>query len=241
MGMFDSLLDLLPKSTNKQHQGLTGLAYVATIIPLHYKSIKYIKVDVPIVKIVHVVCQLLAVLVAFAQLYLNDGWAMAEEPGGMSNAWGEAGSMSAVTDDPALIARTQYCSNASFTYVEGSYAMVAPACRVLQPVDLIAKTVESIFFTTAYLETVTRGWPCADPTATASAAECVVGNGTVFTRRNGQCGCETLQAVYPLAIDQLVMSLEHAYDTSSEFGDWQGSSAADVRGSRARHPCVPSR
>lgn len=253
-----AVLSLLPQSTNKQHQGLTGLDYIATIVPLYYKSIKYIKVDVPIVAIIHKTCQLLAVLLSLVQLYFNDGWAMTEEPGGMANAWGEAGNMLVATNDTTLSARTQYCSNASYTYVEGSYTMAAPACRSLLPVDLVAKTVESIFFTTSFLETTVIGWPCADASddagdyssgdfntgqsawvsddaaaiaiAEESAAACLAGNGTLFTRRNGQCGCETVRSVYALAVDQLTMSLEHAYDTSESFGDWQGSSAEDGQG-----------
>ena len=34
-----------------RQQKLTGLDWLATKIPLHYKSIKYIKVDVPIVAV----------------------------------------------------------------------------------------------------------------------------------------------------------------------------------------------
>ena len=232
-----AILSLLPQSTNKQHRGLTGLAYVATIVPLHYKSIKYIKVDVPIVAIIHRFCQLLAVLLSFTQLYFNDGWAMAEVPGGMANAWGEIGTMLATTNDTTLSSRTPYCSNASFTYVEGDYAMVAPQCRVMEPVDIIVKTVDSIFFTTAFLETATKGWPCG--TGGTNEHACLASNGTLFTRDNGQCGCQTSRAIYPLGVDQLAMSLEHAYDTSSEFGDWQGSSAEGTGGS-VRQPAHTS-
>ena len=83
-----------------RQQKLTGLDWLATKIPLHYKSIKYIKVDVPIVAVFYRFMQLIALGVACLQLYMNDGWALAETPGGMANAWDESGSMLASTDDP---------------------------------------------------------------------------------------------------------------------------------------------
>ena len=164
---------------------------------------------------------------------MNDGWALSEEPGGMSNAWGEAGTMLAATDDPNLDARTEYCSRSSLSRYSAD-GFSAPDCEAMLPAELVSKTVDSIFFTTSMLETVTRGWPCASANgsrtaANTNAAQCRAQNGTTFQQQNGQCGCEATRAVYALAVEQMTMSLEHAYDTSTAFGDWQGSSAQDVR------------
>ena len=212
---------------------LSFLDWVATKVPLHYKTPKYIKVDVPIVAVVYRVSQLIAVALIFMQLYMNDGWALSEEPGGMSNAWGEAGTMLAATDDPNLDARTEYCSRSSLSRYSAD-GFSAPDCEAMLPAELVSKTVDSIFFTTSMLETVTRGWPCASANgsrtaANTNAAQCRAQNGTTFQQQNGQCGCETTRAVYALAVEHMTMSLEHAYDTSTAFGDWQGSSAQDVR------------
>ena len=50
-----------------RQQKLTGLDWLATKIPLHYKSIKYIKVDVPIVAVFYRFMQLIALGVACLQ------------------------------------------------------------------------------------------------------------------------------------------------------------------------------
>ena len=35
-----------------------------------------------------------------------------------------------------------------------------------------------------------------------------------FERRNGQCGCVSQNAVYPLAVEEMLLGFEHSYDTS---------------------------
>ena len=60
-------------------QGLHALpAFLRT-----YKTEKFIRVDVPRVGIFFRVCQLLAFGLVFLNLYINDGWALSEVPGGM--------------------------------------------------------------------------------------------------------------------------------------------------------------
>lgn len=245
MGAYFSSTGWSARAQNKQHRGLSGLASLATVLPLTYRSNKYIRVDVPLVAVIHRSCQLVAVLIALAQLYFEDGWAVAEEPGGMANAWVETGNMLVATDDTTLSARTTYCSNPSYSYVEGIYAMAAPECRGMMTSELITKTTDSAFVTTAFSETVTIGWPCEDVDATGSGAyaaatgasaeeneaTCAASNGTLFNRSNGQCGCQDTRAYYPLAVEQLSMSLEHAFDTSTAFGDWEGSSVEAAGGS----------
>ena len=117
MGAYFSSTGWSARAENKQHRGLSGLSALATVLPLTYRSNKYIRVDVPLVAVIHRSCQLVAVLIALAQLYFEDGWAMAEEPGGMANAWVETGNMLVATDDTTLSARTPYCSNPSYSYV----------------------------------------------------------------------------------------------------------------------------
>ena len=86
---------------------------------------------------------------------------MSEVPGGISNAWDEPGSMLASTNDVvAKRAATSYCNNRSHSYASEGYQYIMPDCVALLPAELTQKTVDSVFYTTAYLETVTRGWPC---------------------------------------------------------------------------------
>ena len=180
-----------------------------------YKTEKFIRVDVPRVGVFFRVCQFLAFLLVLAQLYINDGWALSEVPGGIYNAWDEAGTMLASTNDVvAKRAVTAYCSNASYSYSSEGYSYDAPVCEGLLPAEITAKTPASVFYTTAYLETVTRGWPCAAGDAAARQAGCEAGGGIHFTRIYGQCGCVTQRAVYPLAVEEMGLALEHAFDTT---------------------------
>ena len=200
------------------------LALLALAVPLTYRSQKYIKVDVPIVAIFFRICQAMALGMGLLQLYMNDGWALAETPGGMTNAWDESGTMLLTTDDPALPDRLPYCSNEMYSYAFRTYSLVAPACEALMPAELTTKTQRSLFFTTSIVETVSLGWPCAAADAVQRSAECAAVGGASFARSGGQCGCRSSRALYPLAVEEMEMAFEHAYATTEQFG-WLGSSA----------------
>ena len=191
-----------------------------------YKTEKFIRVDVPRVGIFFRVCQFFAFLLVLAQLYLNDGWALSEVPGGISNAWDEPGTMMSSTNDVhAKRAATEYCSNASYSYSSEGYSYVAPQCEALLPAELTSKTSNTVFYTTAYIETVTRGWACSSATAAAQRTTCQSGGGVFYERLTGQCGCVTQRAVYPLAVEEMGLAFEHSYDTSEKVG-FRGSSAS---------------
>jgi hypothetical protein len=208
----------------RKNQPKTLLGKLCKMIPMYYKTEKYIKVDVWFVGLFYRIMQLLALSVALAQLYFNNGWAMSETPGGMSNAWDEPGTFFVTTDDPDLASRTAYCSNASYSFADRTFQMEAPACEALMAAELTSKTMSSIFFTTAIIETDTIGWACADPDATARNDSCAANDGEYEERSNGQCRCVTSRTVYPLAVDEMLMAFEHAYATSADFA-WTGSSA----------------
>ena len=93
-----------------------------------YKSEKFIRVDVPRVGIFFRVCQLLAFGLVFLNLYVNDGWALSEVPGGICNAWDEPGSMLSSTADVfAKRAATDYCSNPAYSYSAEGYTYDTPS------------------------------------------------------------------------------------------------------------------
>lgn len=106
-----------------------------------------------------------------------------------------------------------YCSNADFSYTSGNRDFTSPTCRTLMPIELSERSAlpPSVFFTTAFVETVTRGWPCSsDPNNTRSLA-CRAGGAQSFGRINGQCGCVSTQAVYPLGAEEMTMAFEHSF------------------------------
>ena len=113
-----------------------------------YKTEKFIRVDVPRVGIFFRTGQFLAFLLVLAQLYLKDGWAMGDTPGGMYNVWSEAGTMLASTiGNPNLAAATEYCSNANFSYNSDVYEYTTPVCETMMPAELTTQDASSIFFT----------------------------------------------------------------------------------------------
>ena len=86
---------VIASAMGQGNRGNGLLERVAGYVPLYYKSVKYIKVDVPEVCIVHRILQVVALAVALLPLHFNDAWALVEEPGGAVNAWEGAGRMCA--------------------------------------------------------------------------------------------------------------------------------------------------
>ena len=189
-----------------------------------YKTEKFIRVDVPRVGIFFRVGQLLAFMMVLAQLYLNDGWAKGDAPGGISNAWTEPGGMlqQAITT-PNLAELTGYCDNANYSYSSEIYAFSTPECETFMPAELTGRDASSVFYTTAILETVTKAWPCAATYAGDRETECAAVDGALFSY-NGQCGCQSQRAVYPLKVEEMLLAFEHTFD--STVHGISGSSAA---------------
>ena len=198
-------------------------------VPLFYKSPKFLKVDEVPIAMLFKFLQAAALAVSLLPLLYGNAWALTERPGGTINAWDGAGSMEIATDDTALASRTSYCSSPANVYSKGRREFLSPACRALLPVELTKRTAlpPSVFYTTAYTDTVTKGWPCAnDPNGTREDG-CKSGGGFYFGRRNGQCGCVSIQTVYPLAVEGMLLSFEHSFSVpeSPSIQNWFGSSA----------------
>jgi len=192
-----------------------------------YKTEKFIRVDVPRVGIFFRFWQLMAALLVLAQLYLDDGWALSEVPGGMVNAWDEPGTMLASTNDVvARRAAADYCSGSDYDYSKEDYQYTSPRCEALLPAEVGSKGVGSVFYTTAYIETHTKGWPCAATYAAErrTACEALSPPGAFFERLNGQCGCVQQRPIFVLAVEEMGLVFEHAFFTSAAVG-LQGSSA----------------
>jgi hypothetical protein len=181
-----------------------------------YKTEKFIRVDVPRVGIFHRTWQLIALFGVFAQLYMNDGWAMSEVPGGMCNAWDEAGSMLTSTSNvTAKRLASPYCSNPEHSYTTETYTYGSPKCEALLPAELTQKTTASVFYTTAFIETITTGWPCDDADAPTKRAQCTARGGVHSQKiEPRQCLCAEQRPVYPLAVEEMALVFEHSFDTT---------------------------
>ena len=91
------------------------------------------------------------------------------------------------------------------------------------PAELTGRDASSVFYTTAILETVTKAWPCAATYAGDRETECAAVDGALFSY-NGQCGCQSQRAVYPLKVEEMLLAFEHTFD--STVHGISGSSAA---------------
>ena len=190
-----------------------------------YRTEKFIKVDVPRVGLFFRFGQLMAFFLIFVQLYFNDAWGLVEVPGGTVNVWDEPGQMLRTTNIPGYAETQPYCSNESYSYSSNAYLFYMPECQGLLAAELTQKGATDLFFTTAFLETVTLGWPCPAAGVTEPRdAACVADGGATYMRANGQCGCVTQKPIFPLAVEDMVLAYEHAYQTSQVVG-MRGSSA----------------
>ena len=202
-------------STDVKYKGLPiGEGFV-------YKSPKFIKVDHAGVFAVHRCGALGALCVALLPLYFNDAWAATETPGGTVNAWVGPGTMET---SPMTAADTAYCNDEQYSYSASGFRIDATECRALMAAELTRKTPTSVFYTSAFVETVLKGWPCAEDVANGTRRQaCVAGGGDYFGRRNGLCGCQTQAVVYPLALEEMILGFDHSFDTEDD--GWFGSSA----------------
>ena len=68
-----------------------------------------------------------------------------------------------------------YCNNDSYSFVywePGWNYGTPPVCRQLTSGEVVEKGLGNVFFTTAFMETVTIGWTCGDANDAVRRAEC---------------------------------------------------------------------
>ena len=214
--------------------GAAGLSRLNTmLIPyLKYRTPKYILVEVPIVSIIHRLCQMGALIYVIYSMVVGNLWAMASVPLGSTNPWIEGGNYATVARDAPDYAHDKpggfkYCSNPAFAYDYGGGWLygteeVPPICNSPNRHTITQKTVNSVFVTTAYIESTEYGFPCsaASDAATNALADkltCTNGAGagsTLVANANGQCVCTgPSKTFYPLAAEEMALSFAHFYHT----------------------------
>ena len=231
------------KTTAMAFPGAAALSRLNTmLIPyLKYRTPKYILVEVPIVSIIHRLCQMGALIYVIYSMVVGNLWAMASVPLGSTNPWIEGGDYSNVARDAPDYAHDKpggfkYCSNPEFAYDYGGGWLygtfeVPPICNSPNRHTITQKTVNSVFVTTAYIESTEHGFPCsaisctatpcdaADAAANADADKATCTNytgadSTLVTNANGQCVCTgPSKTFYPLAAEEMALSFAHFYNT----------------------------
>ena len=212
-----------------------------------YRTPKYILVEVPLVGIIHRLCQIGALIYVVYSMVVGSTWAVASVPLGSTNPWIEDGDYSKMGRDAKEYNQAggfDYCSNPDFAYDYGGGWLygtkaVPPICNSPNRHTITEKTVNSVFVTTAYIESAEYGFPCAEPKDT-SADEVIctgqTGAGSTLTAKaNGQCVCTSAtKTFYPLAAEEMALSFAHFYNTPTLIADLQISGGSDNVG--AKHP-----
>ena len=189
-----------------------------TLIPyFRYRTPKFILVEVPLVGIVHRLCQLGALAYVISNLFMGSGWSVKSVPLGSVNPWVELGDYSTMAETTSSYDSLQYCSNPAFAYNYGGgfiYGTAAdpPICDSPNTYTVTEKTVNSVFLTTAYIHNQEAGFPCDGGNAGSGTAfvpedECTqkLGAGSnVVKYANGQCVCKSpTKTYYPLGVEQM--------------------------------------
>ena len=212
-----------------------------------YRTPKYILVEVPIVGIIHRLGQIGALIYVVTTMVIGSTWAVASVPLGSTNPWVETGGYAGLANTTLDYSTAKkYCSNPANAYDYGGGWLygtedVPPLCNSPSPFTITEKTTESVFFTTAFIESSEKGFRCELPAGTpASKANDLSicagwkADSTLFSRANGQCVCTTPpKTFYPLGIEEMEVSFAHFYNTPTlKTGQISGGSVDDG----AEHP-----
>ena len=108
------------------------------------------------------------------------------------------------------------CNNASHAFqYDPAFNYTTPECRYVVPEQLVVKGTQQVQFVTQFLENEYIGFPCAfqDPgLGKKSEYGCKLAGGSVDKHANGQCVCKLSKTVYPIGVEDMVMSFEHTYE-----------------------------
>jgi hypothetical protein len=215
-----------------------------------YRTPKYILVEVPLVGIIHRVCQILALIYVVITMVTKSTWALATVPLGSTNPWVEDGQPGqpgyakigeTYTSDSAGF---PYCSNPTYAYNYGDDWLYGtkdapPICSSPNRHTISQKTADSVFVTTAYIESSEHGFACTEVNDTVTADQATAADQTTSTEKcgagatlvkyaSGQCVCTSETKTYfPLAAEKMAVSFQHFYGTPTLASSQQISGGSD--------------
>jgi len=204
---------------------------------LAYTTGKKIIVDVWPVGLLHRLLQIGVLIFALWEAVSMHTWALHEIPHGSANIYAQSNDVfqAALRADGTH----PYCAGSQLLQYEfkdsDDWNYKNPTCLPLDDKDVTFKGPSSLFITTAYIETELLGWPCHELSssdaavkarAEAKKARCT---GTVEEDAAGtQCKCEVTRTIYPIAVEELDVYFNHAFDTTPKAGDINGSTYTNV-------------
>ena len=183
-------------------------------------------------------CQLAVIIYLIVALVINETWAYTEIPVGIVNAYAGVGDIYDHVDEASWSSLAHCSDPAAFSYANSpNWVYDNPACVAMDPWELSSKGTREVHVTTSILEVRESGWPCAaavlataegNATAATARAVCASRGGTVLGEGSSQCRCRAQQTLFPVGIEQMSVTIEHAVgssDDATRFADVAGSSS----------------
>lgn len=204
---------------------------------LAYRTTRRVKMKVPMVGAVYRLAQLGAFVYVVYTIYAGNLWAEVSEPRGIIEANPESGTSRLKTDAASF--SDAFCGNEEYRYSKGPTVAAAagggegaglgafenspwetPVCRGEEMPMVAVKGETAVHFSTAIHEIQTFGFPCGTHAPPACDGR------STLVEASGQCYCEVWETAYPVGIEDMHISVDHAYRVDAwndEFG-WFGSS-----------------
>ena len=190
---------------------------------LAYRTTRRVKMKVPLVGAVYRFAQFSSVVYVIYSIYVGNLWAEVSEPRGIIEAQPEEG-ISRLKTEVGTFSEI-FCGNPAYAYAlnlgaDGMRRWDTPTCRGEEMPMVATKSDTAVHFVTAMREAHTYGFPCRTSTPDACSGQ------PVHVKASGQCVCEVWETVYPVGVEDMLISVDHAYrvDKWDAEDGWFGSS-----------------
>jgi hypothetical protein len=176
---------------------------------LQYRTPKVLKIQVPKLGIIYRLLQAIIITYIVFIFVTRNQWALSKSAVGTYNSWPEAGQKASVDPSTAI-----YCNNVSYDYdYSEAFTMSSPQCQShsYSEISLKIGLGEGVFFTTAYIEDRTEGWPTTQADDAAKRTQCQNDGGSVgVDGQQVECAYPS-RTVYPTGVEHMTLNMEHSF------------------------------
>lgn len=178
---------------------------IMMITSLTYTTPRYVSVDIWQVGLLYrLACTGIATYILW-EMFISGSYSYSDAPLGSVNAWSEGipRGLNLYAGGPF-----SYCSSAAHDYIYSpNFRYLQPACRVLSATEVVTKGVDSLSFTTGFIETTELKWRCGSTSSEtlAKLATCSQLGGSVVSGRvsTAQCSCTVTKTLYVKGVEDM--------------------------------------
>lgn len=147
------------------------------------------------------------------------GWKYIEEPAGFPTFWFQEAGM--YTQQNSSIPAS-FCNNSQMDYLESAdpsayWNNKEIQCLNVDYAEAVRKTTQYGFVKTMVKRSHEKALPCSSPVDPCAALAASPGTRTATKVVGGVCSCSKLQDYFTLGVEQMTMSLQHAFTTSPSY------------------------